>query len=241
MAEARVFVKHQRRNSVQGARQYTKYIGFRARERADEERGFFNERFDRGADFETFITKIETHPALQHGATVKMHALIVSMRGRDYDSFIENGGNYKEFARAFMRDLEERKGMKLEWIAAVHEKTGHPHVHIHIMGVGATPDGKSKRVYLNKTDYEWSRDILAQKLDAIAPQRDFHQRVPGTRRTHEPTPERTMEQTLRSIGRDTSSDASTTAHAVKGNRRRRARRDQQQKQIARETDRELDR
>ena len=45
--------------------------------------------------------------------------------------------NLRQFTRDFMARLEERIGAPLEWAAAVHNNTEHPHVHVALRGVAA--------------------------------------------------------------------------------------------------------
>ncbi|QSO50133.1 relaxase/mobilization nuclease domain-containing protein [Alicyclobacillus mengziensis] len=165
---ARVVVKHRYKQDIGQVRAHLKYIGFRARE-LGEEKGFFNDHQDKGADYETFLNKIEQHQALQHSATVKLHSLIISMRGEDMRAFIEAGGDAKEMTRRVIMELEERKGMKLEWVAAFHDKETHPHVHVAIMAVGVDASGKNKRLMLTKDDYDFLRNAGRRYLEQYVP------------------------------------------------------------------------
>ncbi|MCF8568153.1 hypothetical protein LLE49_25850 [Alicyclobacillus tolerans] len=175
MAAFRNFVKVKYKTSVDKARSHLKYIGFRSRDTPEEERGFFNDAQDRGADYQKFMQQIEEHPALQHERTVKMHTMILSMYEEDYRALLDSGSNFKEITREMMADLEQRKGMKLEWIAAVHEKEGHPHVHIAIMSAGRGEDGKQHRLFLDKdTDLPWLRERFLERIQERVPELEKH-------------------------------------------------------------------
>src|SRR5713226_1342885 len=43
--------------------------------------------------------------------------------------------NLQEHTRELMQRMERDLGTQLEWVAAVHHNTGHPHVHIAVRGV----------------------------------------------------------------------------------------------------------
>src|SRR5258708_16705459 len=43
--------------------------------------------------------------------------------------------NLQKYAREFMRRMERDLGSQIEWVAAVHHNTEHPHVHIAVRGV----------------------------------------------------------------------------------------------------------
>src|SRR6202171_3216685 len=43
--------------------------------------------------------------------------------------------NLQQYARELMRRMERDLGTEIEWVAAVHHNTEHPHVHIAVRGV----------------------------------------------------------------------------------------------------------
>ncbi|WP_436664470.1 relaxase MobL (plasmid) [Alicyclobacillus acidoterrestris] len=217
------------KKDIKSARNNVKYIGFRSRETLEEERGLFNRTIDHGADYQIFLNKIEKHPALQHENTVKMHTMILSMYESDYRALQDSGSNLKDLAREVMKDLEERKGMKLEWIGAVHENSGHPHVHLAIMSVGETEDGKSRRLYLDKAhDLPWLREKFLEKIQERVPdierdrmkERD-HQR-PRERSRIRPV-SRQMSHSLHSLS-EHAQERMRSSMKDKRNRKRRSRR-----------------
>lgn len=64
------------------------------------------------------------------------------MVGRHYKFIISPDSKevpMEQFTTAFMHRMQREMGMRLDWIAAVHTDTGHPHVHILING--KTADG----------------------------------------------------------------------------------------------------
>ncbi|GMA65646.1 hypothetical protein NZD89_27970 (plasmid) [Alicyclobacillus fastidiosus] len=204
MARSIVLVRYKK--DIDSARNNVKYIGFRSRETDEEERGLFNRDIDHGADYEIFLNKIENHPALQHENTVKMHTMILSMYESDYRALLDSGSNLKELAREVMSDLEERKGMKLEWIGAVHENSGHPHVHLGIMSVGVTEDGKARRLYIDKeSDLPWLRERFLEKIE---------RRVPGFEHDHNKERDQRVQERakVRPASRNMSHSLNSLAH-----------------------------
>lgn len=232
-------LKVQPKNTKAAVEKYTMYIGFRAREHSWEEKGFFDEQHDRGADGQRFIDTVTSHPALQHSQTIKMHALIISLKEDQFRTFRENGGDYKQLVRDYMKDLEERKGMKLTWVAAVHETTKHPHVHVHVMSVGETDEGKNKRLYLNKEDFAWSRAQLDKHLEPYMPNEKQQARENQQHREqHEKhSSTRSIVGALSKVLYD--SDKGPQSLMDNPARRRRSRRDKSRIQVQREAENQL--
>ncbi|MCM3032874.1 relaxase/mobilization nuclease domain-containing protein [Niallia sp. MER 6] len=138
---------------------HLKYIGFRSRE-LDFDRdtkGLFDEKSDQ-ASLKKFYKSIENEPGLRHSSTVKIHKMIISLKQEDYETY---GKDFKEIARYALKGLEERKGMKLEWVGAVHLKEGHPHVHLAIKSIGQDlTNGSNKRLYIDKEDIDFLRNEI---------------------------------------------------------------------------------
>lgn len=133
--------------------------------------------------------------------------MILSMYEADYRMLQESGSSLKELAREVMSDLEQRKGMNLEWIAAVHEKSGHPHVHISIMSVGKNEEGKNKRLQIDKQDFGWLRDRFLEKIETRVP--DIH----GFQNKETENNRPRQRSKTRSPSRDVVRQAQTLAHS----------------------------
>jgi hypothetical protein len=229
----RCFLNVRHTNSIEKARVMALYIGFRARERAEHERGFFNEHVDHGADYKRHLREIENHPALQHSKTVKVHTMILSLRQGDYDALVAAGGSLKQIARDVIRDLEDAKGMKLHWIGALHENTGHPHVHLHIMSVGRDSRGNNVRLRITKQDIQWMRERMERHLEKYVPTPQYNpQKTPTLSRRRSRTPSVTKHA-------QTAIHATTALlherNAIKTNARRRRRRARARVEQARQT------
>lgn len=138
---------------------HLKYIGFRSRERYEDDKGFFNQSTDM-ADWRKFVEGVKNHKALQHHSTVKIHKMIFSLREKDYAEYKASGRDYKEIVRTVLGQYEKRHGVKLDWIAVKHDVSNHPHCHVVIRAVTDPVNGKSKRIFFSKKDIqEMKRDF----------------------------------------------------------------------------------
>ncbi|GMA66083.1 relaxase/mobilization nuclease domain-containing protein [Alicyclobacillus fastidiosus] len=170
--KARCIVNVKYIKKVEDVKERVKYVAFRTREHAEEELGLFNEQFDKGVNMEEFVADVKHDPALQHDATVKVHTMVLSFRQEDYDALQDKGINVKDITREFVKELEERKGMKLNWVAAAHHKEGHPHVHLIIKSVGTDHQDKHHRLRMDKDDFLWTRNKLDAIVDRYVPQQE---------------------------------------------------------------------
>lgn len=155
-------------NSTRKVLSHLQYIGFRSRELDfdKETKGLFSASTDK-ASLKEFYRSIQEEPGLRHSNTVKIHKMIISLKQEDYERY---GKDFKVIAREVMAGLEERKGMKLEWVGSVHLKEGHPHVHLAIKSIGRDfEDGSTKRLYIDREDIQAFRDSVDQ-----ATGRDHH-------------------------------------------------------------------
>src|SRR6202158_5549959 len=69
--------------------------------------------------------------------------------------------NLQQYARELMRRMERDLGTQLEWVAAVHHNTEHPHVHIAVRGI----DDKGMPLRLPR---EYIREGLRERAEEIA-------------------------------------------------------------------------
>lgn len=77
--------------------------------------------------------------------------------GRDLD--------LEEFTRSLIAEIERDLGYQLEWVAAVHDNTDHPHVHVGIRGV--TKDGKDvalPREYIKRGLHDRATRLATNRL-----------------------------------------------------------------------------
>lgn len=163
-----VFLKSTRAlNTIEQVTAHAKYVGFRSKEL--NEKGFFDKNLN-NSDYKLFIKKVGSHPALKFSKSIKAHKLIFSLRERDYAAYKRSGKDYKDLIRATLNDYEKNHGVKLEWIANVHEKDDHPHCHVIIMGASSEKDssGRYKRIFFSKDDYAQIKQDFDLHLDKDA-------------------------------------------------------------------------
>lgn len=112
---------------------HLKYIGFRSQE-LEQQKGFFGRDEDH-VNYKGFIARVKNHKALKHPKCVKAHKLVFSLRQKDYEAYKRSGKDYKHLIRATLKKYEEKYNVKLDWIASIHDVSGHPHCHVVIKGV----------------------------------------------------------------------------------------------------------
>lgn len=152
-------LNHSDSNSTRKVLSHLKYIGYRSREHDLEKdtKGLFNEKLD-NCSMNTFYESVKNEKGLRHSTTVKIHKMIISFTREDYELY---GKDLKEIARETMKQLEERKGIKLEWVGSVHMKETHPHVHLAIKSMGKEfQTDKNRRLYINKEDITFIKDTI---------------------------------------------------------------------------------
>jgi hypothetical protein len=144
--------------------QHLKYIGFRAREKEEDDKGFFNEKYDKGVDYRSFVKSIKDNKALKHPNSNKYHKFVFSLNSEDYKN---SNRNFKDIMRSTMARYEKRTNTKLNWIGSFHEVDGHPHCHIVISGASQNKDinGKYTRIYFKKDDFRELRSDFKLEVD----------------------------------------------------------------------------
>jgi hypothetical protein len=114
--------------ALSSLKSHLKYIQYRERDplrEAPQDRYLFNETNDH-------VERKDIHAQMMRepAGDIYYHRMILSPA----DS--EPVQNWQEWTRAVMGDLEQRLGMHLDWYAAHHENTDHPHMHVVIGGTG---------------------------------------------------------------------------------------------------------
>lgn len=150
---AKVFIKATRPlNKIEQVIAHAKYVGFRSKE--VNEKGFFGRDSDR-VDYNEFVERIKNNPALKHSRSIKAHKLFFSLKEVDYNAYLRSGKDYKDLIRKTLAVYEDKHGVKLDWIANIHAKEGHPHCHVIIKGVSDSKDknGRYKRIKFVVDDF----------------------------------------------------------------------------------------
>lgn len=158
--------------NVKDIEAHVKYIGFRSQEKdkVSLNKGFFDSNGNK-ASYRDFINRIKENKALRHPNSIKAHKLVFSLKDKDYNAYLRSGKDYKDLVRATLKEYEEKHGVKLDWIASIHEvdgkgKSNHPHVHVVIKGVSdrKDQDGRYQRIYFKKDDFKELRNIFDKEF-----------------------------------------------------------------------------
>lgn len=153
----RAMLKVKYTKDMKSALAHIRYIAFRSRELGEQTKGIFNEK-DNYASVSEFQQKLSNDRTIRHPNRVKLHKLVISYKQEWYDKY---GIDYKDLTRHIMKYIEEKKGIKLDWVAAQHLNSGHPHVHIAIKSSGQDSFSlKTKHLKLTKEDYKDIREEL---------------------------------------------------------------------------------
>lgn len=154
---------------------HVKYVGFRSREAG--EKGFFSRDEDR-ADYKAFLDRVEKHPALRHSQTIKVRKMIFSLREKDYEAYKRSGKDFRDLVRKTLQHYEKKHGVKLDWVASIHESDGHPHVHVIIKAVSDEKDknGRSKRIVIRKDDLREMKEVFDREFERDA-KYHWHERL----------------------------------------------------------------
>jgi hypothetical protein len=70
----------------------------------------------------------------------------------------------QQFTRDFMKGIEDRVGMKLEWMAVIHNNTEHPHVHIALRGVAGGQELRLHREFIRSGMREHAEHLCTLSL-----------------------------------------------------------------------------
>lgn len=123
-------------------------------------------------DEKGFLYRVQNHRALKHHKSVKTHHLVFSLKKLDYEAYKRSGRNYKEIVRAILKDYEDKHGVKLDWIAHIHDGTKskeHPHCHVIIKAASDTKGDRGfKRIYFKAEDFKQFRESFNLELDRHA-------------------------------------------------------------------------
>lgn len=192
-------------NDMGRVKAHVKYIGFRSDElatkRAINEYGLDNANFFSAerdnSDYKSFISRIANHKALQHQKAVKMHKLVFSLKQEDFKNYLldGNGKDFKTLVRSTMKEFEEYRGQKYDWIAIEHltdkdKLSTHPHVHVAIKAISEN----GERLKLNKEDYKFLREKFDVQYNKVCEYESKWEQ--GYRQDRELTPFQSLERDI---------------------------------------------
>lgn len=148
-----------------------RYHAFRSREVPTRDLGVFNANSDH-ADVGRFIKRLDD-PLTAEPKCAKMHRLMFSLSRAESDRAGLTG--WKGVIREALAAFEQRRGIKLDWIAAEHLSRDHPHVHVDIKSVYTDSSGRRRRLRITqdmRLELRWAVEtVLAREK-----QRTYEQR-----------------------------------------------------------------
>lgn len=181
--------------SLDRAAKSVRYHAFRSREIPTESKGVFDRNSDH-ADVRKFVRSLDD-PLTQDRVTrrgkviptAKMHRLMFGLSRREFEQC--GFTSWKPVIREALEHFERFHGIKLEWVAAEHQSTTHPHVHVDIKSVYTAADGTRHRLVItNETrlHLRWAVEGIMKR------EREIHQ--------EERRQARAMDRALHDLTRD---------------------------------------
>ncbi|MEJ7220790.1 relaxase/mobilization nuclease domain-containing protein [Staphylococcus gallinarum] len=185
MSKNLTFIKVTNTKSIEKVKAHSKYIGFRSRENHQNARGLFDKTRDSGVSHSELSKRLSEKPSLRHSQSNKAFKVVLSWREKDAREMgIHDEQKYKEIARTYVEQLEKDKGMKLDYIGAVHMKDEHPHIHLVISGVGEDKEtGQDKRLRIDfREDIPNQKDFMDKEIgaDRLKEDREVDERLRGS-------------------------------------------------------------
>lgn len=148
------------------AKNHIKYIAFR--QRSDGKHyGLFNDRSN-NVDVYKFNKSLEDRRT-SHSSSAKIHTILFSMSGDEFKKSGFREEDYKTMVRNIMEDWQLKEGKRVEWVGAIHNEDGHPHVHIAIKSTYKDRDGIERKLNLSvgREEREWFRKQFREEKDQI--------------------------------------------------------------------------
>lgn len=131
-----------------------RYYAFRSREVERSQVGIFDRSSDH-ADVKKFIKALDD-PLTRNRPGVparfqppKMHRLLFTMSGQEFRRW--GLTSWKPIVREALENIERRRGIRLNWVAAEHPSLKHPHCHIAIKSVYEDAQGQRHRLKITPT------------------------------------------------------------------------------------------
>jgi hypothetical protein len=141
------------------AKAHVKYIAFRSRETAGEQRGAFTARSDH-AEVGEFADQLGDR-LTRHPMANKAYKMHFSLSEREFRQL--GLTSWKPIVREAMENLQHKWGKEFDWIAAEHMAKGHPHVHLVIKAVYRDESGRHRQLRLDKQHLE----ELKREIDRV--------------------------------------------------------------------------
>lgn len=154
------FVSNRYMKSLKTAINHVKYIAYRER---SSERGYglFNDKND-NVEVKDFIKSLNDKRTA-HPDVAKIHTLLFTMSGNEWERGNYLSGDYQTMIRNVMKDWQLERGITVEWVAAEHNEKGHPHVHVVIKSVMKDSSGVERRLKMTPEDKEWFKNAFQEE------------------------------------------------------------------------------
>jgi hypothetical protein len=146
--------------SLKTAINHVKYIAYRER---SSERGYglFNDKSD-NVEVKDFIKTLDDKRTA-HPDVAKIHTLLFTMSGNEWERGNYLPGDYQTMIRNIMKDWQLERGITVDWVAAEHDEKGHPHVHIVIKSVMKDSNGVERRLKMTPEDKKWFKNAFQEE------------------------------------------------------------------------------
>jgi hypothetical protein len=156
------FVSHKFKKDLGEAKNHLNYIAYRSRE-TGEKYGVFSERQD-NADLKPFMDSLDDKRT-SHSEIAVMHTLLFSMSGDEWNRSGFEEQDFRKMIRDIMKDFELQKGITISWVAAEHNESGHPHVHVSIKATYKDRDGVEHRLKITPEDKKFFKQAFKEAKD----------------------------------------------------------------------------
>lgn len=144
---------------------HVKYIAYRDRS-SGRNYGLFGEKAD-SVPVKDFVKTLKDKRTSHH-TSAKIHTLMFTMSGDEWNRGNYMDGDYQSMIRNIMKDWQLERGITVEWVCALHDEKGHPHAHVVIKSVMKDSDGVERKLNINvKEEREWFREAWKHEKERV--------------------------------------------------------------------------
>lgn len=176
------FVSIRYMKSLKTAINHVKYIAYRDRE-SGKGYGLFSDKND-NIEVKDFVKTLDDKRTT-HKDVSKIHTLLFTMSGNEWERGNYQHGDYQKMVRNVMEDWQLDKGITVNWVAAVHDEKGHPHTHIVIKSVFKDSDGIERRLKMTTEDKKWFKKAFQEEKSRTVKLRGGREPLPREQKKRE--------------------------------------------------------
>lgn len=154
------FISIRYMKSLKTAINHVKYIAYRDRE-SGKGYGLFSDKSE-NIEVKDFVKTLDDKRT-SHKDVAKIHTLLFTMSGNEWERGNYQPGDYQTMVRNVMEDWQLNKGITVNWVAAVHDEKGHPHTHVVIKSVFKDSDGIERRLKMTTEDKKWFKKAFQEE------------------------------------------------------------------------------